>query len=404
MLAAHPKLADAGFYAALVLGGSQRVERAVSGSPALATAKSGPQNCEPLVYVCFSRYARPDSGRAGGLVETARVLLRHGADPNTAAITEEWPDNPLPCLYAASGLNNNPALTLALLEAGANPNDGESLYHSLEHRDLACAKLLLRHGARPAGGNILKHILDYESLEGVHLLLEAGADPNTVNDQDETALHWAVWRGRGAPVIAALLDHGAHIDAKRKDGRTAYALAVSSGQMETARLLEARGASRDIAALDRFLAACAAAGPGELERLLATAAEVAAPPDGERLLSDLAMGHRTQAVRALLAARVPVDARDANGATALHWACWKGYADIVQLLLEHGASLAIEDHRFHATPPGWFGHGLHNCREGGGDYAGVARLLLARGAKIPAANLPTGQPEVDAVLRQHGVI
>jgi hypothetical protein len=40
------------------------------------------------------------------------------------------PHNPLSCLYGAAGLNNNPALTLALLEAGANPNDGESFYHS----------------------------------------------------------------------------------------------------------------------------------------------------------------------------------------------------------------------------------------------------------------------------------
>jgi hypothetical protein len=70
------------------------------------------------------------------------------------------------------------------------------------------------------------------------------------------------------------------------------------------------------------------------------------------------------------------------GATALHWACWKGYADLVEILLERGASLSIEDEQFHGTPPGWFGHGLEHCGEGGGDYAGVARLLIAAGAAI----------------------
>jgi hypothetical protein len=82
-------------------------------------------------------------------------------------------------------------------------------------------------------------------------------------------------------------------------------------------------------------------------------------------------------VRALLAAGVPVDARGEHGGTALHWACWKGYADVVKLLLEHGASLTIEDHAFHAPPGGWLDHGRDNCPERGGDYAGAARLLDA---------------------------
>src|ERR1022692_2998775 len=115
------------------------------------------------------------------------------------------------------------------------------------------------------------------------------------------------------------------------------------------------------------------------------------------------MGHRTLAVRALLAAGMPVDARGDMGATALHWACWKGYADLVELLLNHGASLTIEDRQFDGTPPGWFGHGVHNCDEGAGDYPQVARLLIAAGATIPTVDLPTGKPDVDAVLRERGL-
>jgi len=34
----------------------------------------------------------------------------------------------------------------------------------------------------------------------------------------------------------------------------------------------------------------------------------------------------------------------------------------------------------------------------------VARLLLAAGAAIPPFNLPTGNPEADAVLREHKLI
>jgi ankyrin repeat protein len=256
MLAVHPNLADAGFYVALVLGNWKRVEQALKRTPTLATGPCGPQQREPLLYVCFSRFANGKLSRAADLAETARILLRYGADPNAAF-------DSLSGLYAASGLNNNSALTLALLEAGANPNDSESLYHSTEHPDLACMKLLLRHGATPAGENALRHILDREDLEGTQVLLAAGADPNEPNDRGETSLHWAVWRGRSAPIIAALLDGDAAPDAQRKDGRTAYALAVQSGQTEVAAILEARGAKIDLSPLDRFLGACATANPSE---------------------------------------------------------------------------------------------------------------------------------------------
>jgi len=57
-------------------------------------------------------------------------------------------------------------------------------------------KLLLRYGAEPNRANALKHILDREDKEGVRLLLDAGADPNGTNEGGDTALHWAVWRGR----------------------------------------------------------------------------------------------------------------------------------------------------------------------------------------------------------------
>jgi ankyrin repeat protein len=107
----------------------------------------------------------------------------------------------------------------------------------------------------------------------------------------------------------------------------------------------------------------------------------------------------TAAVRALLAAGVPVDARGEMGATALHWACWKGYADLVELLLSHSAPLTIEDEQFHGTPPGWFGHGVRNCHQGDGDYPQVARLLISAGVPFPSTGLPTGNPAVDAVLR-----
>lgn len=399
ILSTHPKIADAGFYVALVLGNHQQVKRVLTETPSLTNAKSGPQNCEPLVYLCFSRYANGSSNRASQIVETARVLLRHGADPGTSFLPEDLPNNPLSCLYAATGLNNNADLGRALLEAGANPNDGESLYHATEHPDLACMKLLLRYGAEPNRANALKHILDREDNHGMQLLLDAGADPNAPNERGDTALHWAVWRGRSLEIIAILVDRGADVNAKRKDGRTPYALAILSGQKEIAALLRSRGANTDLSALDQFVEASM----NTSEQLTATPS-IKTLSEHEQLVPHLAAVHNTAAVHALLRAGLPIDARGEHGGTALHWACWKGYADLVKLLIDHKASLDIKDQSFHAPPSGWLHHGTQNCGEPGGDFAEVARLLIAAGAPMEGCNTPTGNAEVDAVLRQHKVI
>ena len=399
ILAHHPKLADAGFYVALVLGKWKVVEQTLAETPVLAVAKGGPENHEPLIYSCFSRYANGRSERAASLAETVRVLLRYGADPSASFTPENLPDNPLSVLYAASGLNNNPEMTAVLLEAGANPNDRESLYHSTEHPDMACVKLLLRHGAKVNGSNSIKHILDREDCEGLQLLLHAGGNPNEPNERGETALHWAVWRGRATETLAILLNQGADIDAQRHDGRTAYAMAVISGQHESAAFLRSRGASPDLSPLDQFLDLWVNRGenPGSND-------QVAYSKGSERLLPDLAASHNTESVRALLRAGMPVDARGEAGGTALHWACWKGYPDLAKLLLDHGAPLNVKDTEFHAPPLGWLHHGSANYCGSDADHAAVARIMIAAGVPIDELRTPTGNPKVDAVLREHKLI
>jgi len=378
--ARHPEIAAAGLYPALVLADVERI------SGADPNAKGGTRNWEPLLYVCFSRIA---GNRAAG---AARLLLQRGANPNATHTDERWPQWPLSCLFAAAGQNNNPDLARALLDAGANPNDGESLYHSTEHADLACFRLLLARGASHTNPNVLNHMLDREEPEGVRLLLAGGANPKDRNQRGETPLHWAVWRGRSPEIIAALLDAGAEIDARRSDGRTAYALAAQSHQTEAADLLRSRGANTELSDLDRFLAE--GGGPPR----------TGVHPDDYRLLTDMAQHRRVDAVRGLLAVGLPVDALGEHGATALHWACWKGYADLVQILLEHGASITIRDKEYDAPAYGWLFHGLRNCGDRSGDYPASLRLMLAAGAIVNKSDMPTGDPVIDAILREHGLL
>ncbi len=390
MLADHPEIAEAGVYAALVLGDWRTVAAAIDADPDWVTRKSGPQACEPIVYVCFSRFAHPRSERRADLALTLRLLLNRGADADTAI---EGEHGPLSCLYAVSGLLGNADMTEILLDAGADPNDGESLYHSTEHADLACMTLLLAHGARVAGSNALKHMLDREDAEGVALLLQAGGNPNEVNGEGDTALHWAVRRGRSAAAVALLLDHGADIDAVRSDGRTAYAMATISGQGDTVALLAARGADTRLSPLDAFIAGHDAEVP--LQSLNSES--------NARLLIEMAEAGNVAAVSRLLEAGVPVDVRGGMGETPLHWACWKGDADLINILIDHGASLETRENSYNATPAGWLHHGA-GAAETGGDYARGARLLIHAGSSMEGCLGKSGNPGLDAVLEKNGLV
>ena len=74
----------------------------------------GPKCWAPLLYVTHSVF---------GSAPLAAELLQRGADPDVT-FTNEYGE--MSALYGAAGVLHDPALTRLLLEAGANPDDGES--------------------------------------------------------------------------------------------------------------------------------------------------------------------------------------------------------------------------------------------------------------------------------------
>jgi ankyrin repeat protein len=147
-----------------------------------------------------------------------------------------------------------------LLDAGADPNDGESLYHSLEN--LQCTRHLLAAGARIVGTNAFYRALDLDNIDALRLLLLYGADPNEPPPGPPTAnwgspLLWAIRRRRSAAHISALLEAGADPSARTPDGASAYTLARRFALPEVAGLLRQTGTPEHIADAERFIAACA---------------------------------------------------------------------------------------------------------------------------------------------------
>ncbi|MEO8336390.1 MAG: ankyrin repeat domain-containing protein [bacterium] len=106
--------------------------------------------------------------------------------------------------------------------------------------------------------------------------------------------------------------------------------------------------------------------------------------DEQRRLAVAAQGNNAAAVRLMIDAGWPLDARGDLGATALHHAAWMGNAAIVRDLLQHGAPVEIRGDTYDMTPLGWALHGSENSwRKDTGEYDEVVQLLLDAGAKMP---------------------
>ena len=99
-----------------------------------------------------------------------------------------------------------------------------------------------------------------------------------------------------------------------------------------------------------------------------------------------------QLVRQLLAARPDVNAPDADGTTALHWAVWADHPETVEELLRAGAT-ATSPNAFGVTP-------IYTAAERGN--ARIIRRLLAAGAKANGTDR-SGETLLMAAIRSGSV-
>jgi len=106
---------------------------------------------------------------------------------------------------------------------------------------------------------------------------------------------------------------------------------------------------------------------------------------GERhKLVDAAQNNNTQAVRLMLSAGWPVDARGPQQATALHWAAWHGNTAMVREILRYDPPVDVRGDEYDLSPLGWALHGsVHGWHSDTGDYGGTVQALLEAGAVPP---------------------
>ena len=308
--------------------GHADVVRLLLAGRAAVESNADPHLITPLMQAC--RY---------GHLAAARVLIAAGADSRRRDHVNDT------ALHAAA-ISGNAELVALLLRAGADPNakgkylDDTPLHHAADFDRVEAARLLVSAGAHldvrdHKGRTPLWSAASLDHPAIVEILLAGGADPDARDTTGTTPFVAAA--GRSGTAARLLVERTRDID-------RGFAAAVWGGHADLALRLAGRGADVNAADdLGRPALAGAALHQGAelLDWFLGKGVDL--PRHGVAALLYAAETGRVDLTRKLLDVGVPVDARDAAGATALHIAAGAGRVEMVQLLLERGADRGVRD-------------------------------------------------------------
>ncbi|MEO0914096.1 MAG: ankyrin repeat domain-containing protein [Pseudomonadota bacterium] len=394
-------LAQGDFGLCLGLYLKSEVLRVLQKSPELATELIS-DIAPPLTILARSKWIHHAPERRGDMLDIAEALLANGADLDLGAPIYDGETYKLSPLYFAIGHANNMPLGRWLLEKGANPNDGESLYHATELGHHEGLRMLLEHGAEPSGTNALLRAMDFHDTEAVQMLLDHGAN---VDEFDGThvggeapwvvpALHQAARRMSDPAMIALVIDNGADLN-RRFEGTTPYAYARVFGNTLLADMLRERGADTELSPVEAALAA-AADGLAQSETL-----DPDSIPDAYRniIRMILHIPGKLDHVKRLAGIGVETDRADTEGLTPVQVAGWEGLPDVMAYLLSCGPDLAHVN-SYGGTLLSTVLHGAENCpQRAERDYVACLRLALEQGVVLPRRSIDlAGSEEIREFL------
>lgn len=385
LLTDAPDLAEGDFGLCLSLYRRSNVDEILAEAPERATRTIGVQ-APPLTVLARSKWIHHRPDLTEDMLGIAEALRAHGADLDLGAPIYDGDDHRLSPLYFAIGHANNMPLGRWLLDHGANPDDGESLYHATELGHHEGLKMLLEHGANPKGTNALLRAMDFHDRAAVQMLIDHGAQ---VDDFDATevggeapwvvpALHQAARRMADADMIELLLDNGAD-PGRRYEGTTPYAYARVFGHGLLAERLKVRGADTSLSDVETRLA-------GAAEGLPATGfLDPAKIPGAYRniIRMILHIPGKLDHVRNLVALGVEYDRPDSEGLTPVQVAGWEGLPEVLAYMLSLKPDLTHVN-GYGGTLLSTILHGSENCpQRDERDYIGCLRLALQEGVALP---------------------
>ena len=335
------------------------------------------------------------------MLAVADVLLAAGADVN--ATYEQMPGYALSALYGAIGHALSLPLAEWFLTHGADPNDGESLYHGCD-LGAPALRLLLQHGATSAGTNALPRALDFNDLERVEVLLDGGADPNEGIHWPEAsqeapfvipALHQAARRMCSGEIVARLLEAGGQPDAVEW-GHTAYALARMYGNDEAARVMAARGCNTALTPEEDAIARAVAGQPAPVIDPARLPVETR-----DMIRNQVHLPDGLRRTKALVAVGLAFDRPDPQGLTPVQIAGWEGLPDILAYLLSLGPDLGHVN-GYGGDLMSTILHGSENApARPGRDHVGCLRRVLEQGVPLRRSDMDfAGDPEVAEFLAE----
>ncbi len=180
--------------------------------------------------------------------------------------------------------------------------------------------------------------MHYASYKGnpriVEYLLRSGGDPNTKGRHKSTPLHSAAW-GRNIQVLELLLEEGANVNARTDEGETPCMTAALRGEKDILEILFSLSADPHVKDNHgtNLIDLAAAGGHKSIVELLTEIGVMNQNP----LHVAAGLGDLNE-IKRLLNKGIPVNARDAFGATPLLIAMVSGKEDVIDFLLSKKAN------------------------------------------------------------------